>query len=170
MTKIGNKGFTLVEVVVVSVVIITVLISLFIGLSRVISAFDKRSRYYDIDALYIATDVNKMLLKTNKMNGLIKTEVDDRVYLLNDDTYPEIINICNAYSPSHVNAYFVLYNGNEFNAFMNNITNSNSNATFEEYLNYLNSRLNFSDDYTYMIIVEIQKSLNDCYYYALKVR
>lgn len=175
MTKIGNKGFTLVEVVVVSVVIITSLVSLFTIVNRMDSAFDKRNRYYDIDALYIANNINYMLLKTGEIDGLIssnfKTEIDEGIYLLNDD-YPEVSDICDSYlsktSDSHVYGYSVLYNKSEFDIFKRDVIKENE--TFFEYLDYLDDKLNFDDDYTYMIIVEIQKSRDDCYYYTLKVR
>lgn len=65
MKKMGKKGFMMAEVVVVSVVVATVLVTLFVGLSRVSSAYELRNRYYDIDALYLSMEANDLLLSHN---------------------------------------------------------------------------------------------------------
>ena len=58
--KIGKKGFMMAEVVVVSVVIATVLVTLFTCLNKVSSAYETRNRYYDVDSLYAAIEINEI--------------------------------------------------------------------------------------------------------------
>ena len=69
--KFGRKGFMLAEVIVVSVVLATVLVTLFSGLNSVSSAYDIRSHYYDIDSLYVAMEINDTLIKNNSMDFII---------------------------------------------------------------------------------------------------
>ena len=49
--KLNRKGFMMAEVVVVSVIICTVLVTLYTALARINNAYDTRNRYYDIDTL-----------------------------------------------------------------------------------------------------------------------
>ena len=52
------------------------------------------------------------------------------------------------------------------------LKNLNDNVTFDEYIDYLDGNINFSEDYDYIIIVE-RTNINDkddCYYYALKLK
>ena len=56
---------------------------------------------------------------------------------------------------------------------MSTLKNLNSKLTFSEYLDYLSDNIDFSDEnYNYMIIVERMENsdINDCYYYALKLK
>ncbi len=61
MTKLGRKGFMLAEVVVVSAVISTVLVTMYIAINRVSSAYETRNGYYDIDALFFAEEINDLI-------------------------------------------------------------------------------------------------------------
>lgn len=161
MTKIGNKGFTLVEVVIVSVVIVTILVTLFIGLNRTSEAFATRNRYYDIDTLYIASNVNKLLIKEDSTNNFLSSDYS----YLNDIT--RVQNLLSSYNYSAINAYSVKYKSSSIVSLKGEVTNQ----TFKDYLDYLSYHLDFNSDYTYMIVTEVQKdNSDDCYYYALKVR
>ena len=71
--KFGRKGFMLAEVVVVSVVLAAVLVTLFGGLNSISSAYDIRNHYYDIDCLYVAMEINDILIKNNSMDSFVNT-------------------------------------------------------------------------------------------------
>lgn len=161
--KIGRKGFMLAEVVVVSVVIATVLVTLFTGLSRVSSAYETRNRYYDVDSLYAAMEINGILKKNNPstINTTLAMKLSDDSNVSN---FEEFYNNTN----SSINSYITPYTKDS----MLTLKNFNSNLTFSNYLDYLSDNLNFSDDYNYMIIVERRENndINDCYYYALKLK
>ena len=51
----------LAEVVVVSAVISTVLVTMYIAINRVSSAYETRNSYYDIDALFFAEEINDLI-------------------------------------------------------------------------------------------------------------
>ena len=159
--KFGRKGFMMAEVVVVSVVIAVVLITLFTGLNRVSSAYEKRDRYYDIDALYLAMMANDILIKSGDINTIIKT--GNSIKITNDD----VNLLLNTYNNDDVNLYFSLYEKGKIDELKDLST---TKETTKEFIDYLGTKFDFNDDYNYVIISEICKNVDDCYYYALKVR
>lgn len=164
MMKMGRKGFMLAEVVVVSVVIATVLVTLFTGLSRVSSAYETRNRYYDVDSLYIAMEINDILRKNtpSTINTTIAMKLSGDS---NIDSYEEFYKN----TGSSINSYITPYDKNK----MLSLKDLNSNITFSNYLDYLSNNLDFSDEkYNYIIIVERIENgnIDDCYYYALKLK
>ena len=159
--KFGRKGFMMAEVVVVSVVIAVVLITLFTGLNRVSSAYEKRDRYYDIDALYLAMMANDILIKSGDINTIIKT--GNSIKITNND----VNLLLNTYNNDDVNLYFSLYEKGKIDELKDLST---TKETTKEFIDYLGTKFDFNDDYNYVIISEICKNDDDCYYYALKVR
>lgn len=159
--KFGRKGFMMAEVVVVSVVIAVVLITLFTGLNRVSSAYEKRDRYYDIDALYLAMMANDILIKSGDINTIIKT--GNSIKITNND----VNLLLNTYNNDDVNLYFSLYEKGKIDKLKDLST---TKETTKEFIDYLGTKFDFNDDYNYVIISEICKNVDDCYYYALKVR
>lgn len=167
MTKIGRKGFMLAEVVVISVVVATVLVTLYIGLNSIASAYDIRNRYYDVDCLYAAIEVNDVLLRNDP--STIQT-----VDAIDLSTNVDVNSFENFYEDETavndiINLYLTPYDKNKMLSIKDF---ENINVTFEEYLDYLSGNLNFDDDYDYMIIVERMDNgdPDDCYYYALKLK
>lgn len=161
--KVGRKGFMLAEVVVVSVVIATVLVTLFTGVHNVSSAYETRDRYYDVDSLYAAIETNEILKRNNSLSDNV-TSVKE----LNTEIY-EFKHFYSSIIGDSIYAYITPYNSTS----MLSLSDLNNNVTFIEYLNYLKDNLDFSDEnYTYMIIVERREdnNIDDCYYYALKLK
>ena len=64
--KLNKKGFMLAEVVIVASVIAGILITLYISLNRVAAAYEKRNRYYDIDAMQVAMEINDAIKEDKK--------------------------------------------------------------------------------------------------------
>lgn len=169
MTKIGRKGFMLAEVVIIAVVVATVLVTLYIGLNNVVSAYDTRNRYYDVDCLYAAIETNNVLLK-NYPETI--RETIDRDTAINLSSTGDVNSFKDFYEGAVndiINLYLTPYDKYEMLSIKNF---ENTNVTFDEYLDYLSGNLNFDADYNYMIIVERldNKDSNDCYYYALKLK
>ena len=81
--KLNRKGFMMAEVVVVSVIICTVLVTLYTALARINNAYDTRNRYYDIDTLYFTEEVNDMLIYMGYINEYISTNNSKEVNLNN---------------------------------------------------------------------------------------
>jgi len=172
--KLNCKGFMLAEVVVVSVVIATVLVTLFTGLKNVSSAYDTRNRYYDIDCLYAAIEVNDILLraKVNLSDDIV--DFSDRVY---ENISRDVDNSIQDYGEFYkqkvgdsIISYITQYDKNKMLTLKS--FDGTTSSTFNDYLEYLSNNLDFTDDYDYMIIVERRENNNidDCYYYALKLK
>ena len=88
--KLNRKGFMMAEVVVVSVIICTVLVTLYTALARINNAYDTRNRYYDIDTLYFTEEVNDMLIYMGYINEYISTNDSKEVNLNNVFSNPSI--------------------------------------------------------------------------------
>ena len=162
MTKIGRKGFMLAEVIVVAVVIATVLVTIYTGLNNISSAYETRNRYYDIDSLYVAMEINNILMK--KSASTINTT---EAMKLSDNGEIEIFENFYKKTGNVVYSYITPYNKNKIIS----LKSFNNNNSFSDYIDYLNGNLDFDADYDYMVVVERRENNNndDCYYYALKL-
>ena len=163
--KLNKKGFMMAEVVVVSVIICTALVTLYTGINRVSNAYKIRNKYYDINALYMAEKANLYLINNGNINELI---TNNKSVKISDSNLNNITNIYkSSNSDSTTNIYFSMYNKNK----INNLTNINSiNVTFKDFVTYLDGHLDYNEDYNYLIISEICNDKDDCNYYGLKVR
>ena len=163
--KLNRKGFMLAEVVVSASVVAVVLVTMYIGINRMTAAYDKRNRYYDLDAQQVAMEVND----TIRNNGSDVT-FDNRGILLSEQissNYSETKELFDLYKNNlkYNNNVYIVKNKDGFN----NIKNSNINQSFKDYLDYFISKTNFDENYSYFIVVELEKG-SDYYYYTLKVK
>ena len=177
--KLGRKGFMLAEVVVVAVVIATVLVTLFTGLNNVSSAYETRNRYYDVDSLYVAMEINDILLRTigtlsdhiinfsGRVYGNISQDLDidiqDFGMFYRDKTGDTVVSYISPYVSDKILS---------LSNFNNDVFEDETSATFNDYIEYLSGNLDFEADYDYIIIVERRENgnIDDCYYYALKLK
>lgn len=148
MTKLGRKGFMLAEVVVVSAVISTVLVTMYIAINRVSSAYETRNSYYDIDALFFAEEIND-LIKDKEPPKDFKLSLGDLF-----TAYQSLGYKANGYyiTPSTLN---------------NTIEGK---QTLKDFMSYLKTKLSNDNNYTYIIVSELCTPDDDCRYYALKVK
>ena len=70
-------------------------------------------------------------------------------------------------SPHYVldNVYIVRNNSTG----LTQLKDSNINQSFKDYLDYFINKTDFNENYSYFIVVELEKG-NDYYYYTLKVK
>lgn len=166
--KLNRKGFMMAEVVVVSVIICTVLVTLYTALARINNAYDTRNRYYDIDTLYFTEEINYSLISSGLINKLIQNENSVKVTLEGQGIdLNEISSFYNSNNKGETKIYFSLYKKNDVNK-LANLTGLNE--TFKDYITYANDHFNYNEDYEYMLITEMCKTNDDCYYYGLRVR
>lgn len=166
--KLNRKGFMMAEVVVVSVIICTVLVTLYTALARINNAYDTRNRYYDIDTLYFTEEINYSLISSGLINKLIQNGNSVKVTLEGQGIdLNEISSFYNSNNKGETKIYFSLYKKNDVNK-LANLTGLNE--TFKDYITYANDHFNYNEDYEYMLITEMCKTNDDCYYYGLRVR
>lgn len=139
----------LAEVVVVSAVISTVLVTMYIAINRVSSAYETRNSYYDIDALFFAEEIN----------DLIKDKPPT-------DSNPKL-SLGGLYT-----AYQSLgYKANGYYITPSTLNNTiEGKQTLKDFMSYLKSKLSDENNYKYIIISELCTPDDDCRYYALKVK
>lgn len=153
--KLNKKGFMLAEVVVSASVVAVILVTLYIGVSRMTNAYGKRNRYYDLDAQQVAMEVNDIILRdSSSITG----------YGILDDYEDFYENLKDNFNYNDINVYYSSYQENN----LNNLININTNI--EEYIEYIKDKTDFTEDYSYFIVVELKKSDDYYYYYTLKVR
>jgi hypothetical protein len=66
-----NRGFMLAEVIIVSSIIVTVLVTMYTGLNKLFVKYDELSRYYNVDAIYLAKNVEDYLIDSYTMGSVI---------------------------------------------------------------------------------------------------
>lgn len=171
MMKIGNRGFMLAEVVVVSVVIATVLVTLFAGLNNVSSSYETRNKYYDVDSLYVAMEINDILVREEKINTISKSDIT----LLSGGDIDRFKAFYKNKIGYNINSYFIPYKSSSDNTYtlekgFDALKNRSINLTFKEYIDYLSGNIDLDADFDYIIVVERENvsDKDDCYYYALK--
>ena len=143
----------LAEVVVVSAVISTVLVTMYIAINRVSSAYETRNSYYDIDALFFAEEIND-LIKDKEL------QTDSNLKLSLGDL-----------STAYRNKDYLNYK--EANGYYNTPSTLNNTIegkqTLKDFMSYLKTKLSNDNNYNYIIISELCTTDDDCRYYALKV-
>ena len=162
--KLNRKGFMLAEVVVSASVVAVVLVTMYIGINRMTAAYDKRNRYYDLDAQELAMVVNDTIRK----NGSSVTFDNSGILLSGqiNSMYSETKELFDLYKNNlkYNNNVYIVKDKNGFD----NLKDSNINQSFKDYLDYFVSKTKIGD-YSYFVVVELEKG-SDYYYYTLKVK
>lgn len=146
--KLNKKGFMMAEVIITSSVVAVILVTLYIGINRMNNAYDKRNRYYDLDAQQVAMEVNDLEIAGGDY-GADQHEIEDLENLVKTLGYDDI------------KIRFVEYNLDKLKSLSSELS--------QDYIDYLLDKLDFTANYDYMVIVQLQKQ-DDYYYYTLKVK
>lgn len=112
------------------------------------NAYDKRNRYYDLDAQQVAMEVNDLEIAGGDY-GADQHEIEDLENLVKTLGYDDI------------KIRFVEYNLDKLKSLSSELS--------QDYIDYLLDKLDFTANYDYMVIVQLQKQ-DDYYYYTLKVK
>ena len=94
--KNNNKGFMLVEVIIVTVVIATIMTSLYVAFSRVYKVYDMKSKYSNIDGIYSLNIIKNYYIENIKINKMINdssTYIDLKKDIENSNKYCSTLNI-----------------------------------------------------------------------------
>jgi len=170
MKKIGNKGFMMAEVVIVSCIILVSLVGLYATFNKLYIAYTERSYYYNVDCVYALRNVYKKLVDDNEFVNLVNDNViNSGIEIkakLSDNYYTGLFN---SYKVNEV--YLVSYKKDS----VSNLVDVVSNDSFKEYIKYLANSLEYDEedenyeDFSYMFIVEI-KDKDYLYYGNYRVR
>ena len=166
--KLNKKGFMLAEVVVSASVIAVILVTLYIGLNRMTSAYEKRNRYYDIDAQQVAMEVNDALNRNG--NSIVEIIGGDYIKLseTNEEFKSDAPALCKLYTEKlgiTADNVYIVDGSTGFESLKNKITNE----SFKDYLDYIINKIDFDKNYSYFIVVELERN-SEYYYYTLRVK
>ena len=150
----NNKGFMLAEVVIVSAVLITTLVSLYAGFAKVYKAYEERSSFFDTDSIYALKSIEDTLIDEGLFNNIIN-EINTSNYVsylaenLTDDSY------INSYLKELLGNYNIeyFYITKYDNASLTTIRESDANnIIFNDFLKYLQKNLTFDNNYNYIFL------------------
>lgn len=147
----------LVEVIVVTVVVATVMISLYTLFNRVYNSYDKKNTYNDIDSIYALKMIEDYFVDKidtdMEFNKLIKNTTTFKEIKCESDEYCD--NLFKEYNINSI--YIVKNNENSLNELKNNVTHE----TFKDYIDYLMNigihTTNFLEDnkvYSELLVLE----------------
>lgn len=158
MKKINNKGFMLVEVLVVSVFVSSVLVVLFSQFKKINNSYDVSFKYNTVDNLYLLENV-----KNRIVTNVYEHQYDNYVTQLNNNDNPKTyLNIYNVENTCTLNAYDceLLKKANVKSIYFTNssakedmLKDTNISLEFRGYIKYMN--FNVEDaTYDYFLIGE----------------
>ncbi len=150
----NNKGFMLAEVVIVSAVLITTLVSLYAGFAKVYKAYEERSSFFDTDSIYALKSIEDTLIDEGLFNNIIN-EINTSNYVsylaenLTDDSY------INSYLKELLGNYNIEYfyiTKYDSESLTTIIESDDNNIIFNDFLKYLQKNLTFDNNYNYIFL------------------
>lgn len=145
--KKDNRGFMLVEVIVVTVVVATIMTSLFLVFNRLYNAYDKKSTYTSLDAIYALSMIKNYMMGIETVNSFMYNDLLEEVKN-STSGYKEIScstmgnqdykNFCNiVFEEYNINKMYIVDNSLNSTSLEKIKNTENINQTFKDYLDYL---------------------------------
>lgn len=151
MKKINNKGFMLVEILVVSVFVSSVLIVLFVQFKKINNSYNVSFGYNTVDGLYLLNSVKNRIITNvndNSFNNFAAQISDTKKYI---DIYSLMCASegydCELVKQSNINKLFFVRK----DAKNDMLDDSDFSIDLKEYINYVNFKVENSE---YFIIAE----------------
>ena len=147
----NNKGFMITEVVVVSVIVLSVLVTMYVSYGKLFTGFKEKINYYNPDSIYKLANVRDAMIKDGTLNTLIK----EYTSTIKIDSYCK--GLCNEFKSTN-NIYISNYEDLE--------KINNTNQTFKDYIAFLENNIENKNNYYLIIETEVY---NNYYYSYLEV-
>ncbi len=142
MLKLNNKGFMMTELLIASVVILTVMVSLYTGFNKIYLNYSKYQKYSYTDGLYLLEPLRNILIDSNSLKTL-------------DTSYLDLT--ANTSLEGHYKALWdsIIHDNNISRVLLIDITKLDSikleDNNINDYLTYLNSNVD-STGYSYILV------------------
>lgn len=130
-----NRGFMLAEVIIVSSIVVTVLVTMYTGLNKLFVKYDELSRYYNVDAIYMAKNVEDYLIDSFQMGSVIGNSSSVGYVDLRDGEYFK--NAENLISNDVVKLYFIGNYGEKGDGYDKVKALNTSDKYFADYVDYV---------------------------------
>ena len=146
----SNKGFMLVEVIIVTVVVVTIMTSLYVVFNRVYNNYRIKNTYVNVDAIYALKNFEDYLIDEFKLNSLLK-ELSSGYKEITCEGLGLSNNCDTLFTVYKINKlYLVKKNDNK----IDEISDPDINQTFKDYITYLNNNIVNASTSDYLFIVE----------------
>lgn len=160
MKKLNNKGFLLVETLIVSVFVLSICLILYRNGMPVIQEYEKRENYDDIDSIYNADTLREFIVNENTNIQTILNEVENNGYkIITCDTLSNK-DKCNKLT-SALNIDKIIISKWNIAVLQNDITNNNNDEIknlskgFKTYIKYISPVIQTStNNDSYRLIIE----------------
>lgn len=160
-----NTGFMLVEVIIVTVVVATIMVSLYVAFNRVYNFYELKVKYTTIDAIYAIKTVEDYFVDNMKFNDLVNNigtdsyiEVKCSEYFSNDiDVLNDSFDLCNEiFSRDRINSLYLvkLDKDVENRKILPDLKNLSVNQTFKDYFDYIGNAVSLENDSSYIFLIE----------------
>lgn len=166
MKKMNNKGFALVETLIVATFVMGILTLIFSNFLPMMGKYERRERYDDIDSVYNTYLIKRMLEngeskdKTNTLTSKITSNPSPFYNPVNCNIYnnTEFLDYCqNIFQNTGVSDIIVTsYN---LSSLKNNLP-TNSSKDFKDYISSLPNYNKNKENYKYRIIVRYKHIIN----------
>ena len=159
--KKNNKGFMLVEVIIVTVVVATIMISLYVAFNKVYTAYEEKNNYTNIDGIYALKLIKDDYVNNLKLNDEIK-KLPDYNYCKEIEDPEDSSYLGNVFTEYKINKVYLIKTDQTDNL----MSASELNQTFKDYIDYLvKKEITMNSDYMLLIEITID-SKNKIYNYA----
>lgn len=158
--KKNNRGFTLIETLVVSAFIVGILIFLFSQFSRLKSSYEASFEYNTVPALFHAKNINRYLISSGSRT--LRSAVDSSEYNFIDittcpDDYLEKIDYCEQLFSDLNVISVVVTKESTFKTHFQEFLKNNETDYHEKYYNFVKQLSIREDNYSgYRIIAEFK--------------
>ena len=178
MKKINNKGFMLIEILIVSIFVSSILIVLFLQFKKINYSYDVSFKYNTVDGLYLLNNVKKRIITNPYSDDKVSNSyqyyknnlaVDDFVNIYRkskDETICEVNTYdCSLFESMNIKQLFIVGKDSKNNI----LADPKIDITFRDFINYMNFDvgssvgLDFSD---YFIVAEF----NDNTYASVNIK
>lgn len=163
MIKLNCKGFMMAEVIIVSTVILSTLVGLYTIFNKMYIVYTERSYYYNVDCVYVGKSIYEYLVSSSQFVSILNSDNfnnNNNYNLITKENDSYKCNgledtICQGLGNTYKikNAIIFPYNKDVLSSYSNN---SSFDVRLKDYLDYLSTSLNFDDDFSYIIIVELE--------------
>lgn len=166
--KKNNKGFMLVEVIIVTVIVATIMTSLYVAFVRVYKVYDIKDKYSNVDGIYALNMIMDYYVDNITINNIINDSKDNIINLKNNTSYCSIVNNINYCD--NINKVIEKYNINSLYVInidkLNDLKNQNISNTFKDYLSYLDNTLDKENNKVIFLVELTISSEDNIYNYA----
>lgn len=176
MKKLNNKGFMLIEILIVSIFVSSILIVLFLQFKKINYSYDVSFKYNTVDGLYLLNNVKKRIITNPSSDNIVSNSYD---YYKNNLSANKFINIysktkdgivckvnaydCNLFEKMEIKQLFIVGKDSKSEI----LNDKNLSITFRDYITYMNFSVDVGLDFSdYFIVAEF----NDNTYASVNIK